>query len=155
MYRYKTERQKYEKFAREEGEAVAKQKRTADESAEQKELSQSLQKQAVLAKRRYWELVGMIEKCAASLADQCLLCAVCSLLCVLCVLWLSPLLRSLCPLVFFLLFCSLPCSLPFALPCSLPFAHFSALFLALCTLLIFLLLLFALCSFLFSILRSL
>jgi len=63
--RYKTERQRYEKFAREEGEAVARQKRTADESAEQKELSKSLQKQAVLAKRRYWELVGMIEKYSA------------------------------------------------------------------------------------------
>ena len=145
MYRYKTERQKYEKFAREEGEAVARQKRTADESAEQKELSQSLQKQAVLAKRRYWELVAMIEKCAASLADQCVLC-------VLCVLSSSSL-----PLFFFLLFAlSLArCSLPFALPCSLPFALFSvsSLLFALCSFSCSLR--FAISLFLFSILHSL
>merc|ERR1711865_1304079 len=60
--RYKTERRRYEKLSREEGEAVATQKYTADESDVQSKNAKNFLKDSTLSKRRYWELFAMIEK---------------------------------------------------------------------------------------------
>jgi len=65
--RYRTEKRRFEKLSREEGEAVATQKYTADESDVQSKNAKNFLRDSTLSKRRYWELFAMIEKYTAQI----------------------------------------------------------------------------------------
>jgi len=67
--RFRRERSRYLKTADEEAAAAARQKGAAQESQENTKLSESLQKRQIAAKRRYWELLEMIDKYTAGIKE--------------------------------------------------------------------------------------
>jgi hypothetical protein len=67
--RFKLERSRYTKAADAEAAAAARQKGATDESNEKLELSEELGKQQKAAKRRYWELLAMVDKYSALIKE--------------------------------------------------------------------------------------
>merc|ERR1712070_76129 len=67
--RFRRERSRYLKTADEEAAAAARQKGAAQVSQENTKLSESLQKRQIAAKRRYWELLEMIDKYTAGIKE--------------------------------------------------------------------------------------
>eukprot|EP00656_Telonema_subtile_P024120 TRINITY_DN2599_c0_g1_i1.p1 TRINITY_DN2599_c0_g1~~TRINITY_DN2599_c0_g1_i1.p1 ORF type:complete len:532 (+),score=198.19 TRINITY_DN2599_c0_g1_i1:139-1734(+) len=66
---HSTERARYEKFALAESRDAARQKATNDQANEEQGKSNALEEQRVRAKRRYWELLGMLKKYTALAAE--------------------------------------------------------------------------------------